>query len=40
MALQYAEIPFTKVWDPEVLGGRLGDFDWLHLHHEDFTGQY
>lgn len=40
MALQYAEIPFTRVWDPEVMGGRLADFDWLHLHHEDFTGQY
>jgi hypothetical protein len=40
LALQYAEIPFTRVWDPEVLGGRLADFDWLHLHHEDFTGQY
>jgi hypothetical protein len=40
MALQYADIPFTKVWDPEVVGGRLADFQWLHLHHEDFTGQY
>ena len=40
MALQYAGIPFTKIWDPEVLAGRLKDFDWLHLHHEDFTGQY
>ena len=40
MALQYADIPFTKIWDPEVIGGRLHDFDWLHLHHEDFTGQY
>ena len=40
MALQYAEIPFTKVWDPEVIGGRLSEYDWLHLHHEDFTGQY
>jgi len=40
MALQYAGIPFTKIWDPEVLNGRLKDFDWLHLHHEDFTGQY
>jgi hypothetical protein len=40
MALQYAEIPFVKVWDHEVLAGRLRDFDWLHLHHEDFTGQY
>jgi hypothetical protein len=40
MALQYADIPFTKIWDPEVMTGRLADFDWLHLHHEDFTGQY
>jgi len=40
LALRYADIPFTRVWDPEVLGGRLADFDWLHLHHEDFTGQY
>ncbi|MGD0484300.1 MAG: asparagine synthetase B [Gemmatimonadales bacterium] len=40
MALQYAEIPFTKIWDAEVMAGRLHDFDWLHLHHEDFTGQY
>jgi len=40
MALQYAGIPFTKIWDPEVLTGHLKDFDWLHLHHEDFTGQY
>ena len=40
MALQYADIPFTKIWDPEVLAGGLRDFDWLHLHHEDFTGQY
>ncbi len=40
MAMQYAEIPFTKVWDPEVIGGGLRNFDWLHLHHEDFTGQY
>ena len=40
LALRYAEIPFTRIWDPEVLGGGLADFDWLHLHHEDFTGQY
>jgi len=40
MALQYADIPFTKVWDHEVVAGTLRDFDWLHLHHEDFTGQY
>src|SRR3989441_12346014 len=40
MALQYAGIPFDKVWDFEVLGGKLSGYDWLHLHHEDFTGQY
>jgi hypothetical protein len=43
MALQYAGINFAKVWDPEVLapgGSGLARFDWLHLHHEDFTGQY
>jgi hypothetical protein len=40
MALQYAGIPFDKLWDPEVLGDGLRECDWLHLHHEDFTGQY
>ena len=40
MALQYAGIPFDKLWDPEVLGDGLREYDWLHLHHEDFTGQY
>jgi hypothetical protein len=40
MALEYAEIPYDKVWDPEVMQGRLKEYDWLHLHHEDFTGQY
>jgi len=40
MALQYAGIPFEKVWDYDVLGAGLGHYDWLHLHHEDFTGQY
>jgi hypothetical protein len=40
MVLEYAGIPYETVWDAEVLEGRLGDFDWLHLHHEDFTGQY
>ena len=40
MVLQYAGIPFTKIWDSEVMNGTLRDFDWLHLHHEDFTGQY
>lgn len=40
MALEYAEIKFEKVYDEEVLDGKLNDYDWLHLHHEDFTGQY
>ncbi|MFM8786314.1 MAG: asparagine synthetase B, partial [Bacteroidota bacterium] len=40
MALTYAEIPYDKVYDPEVLDGKLPMYDWLHLHHEDFTGQF
>ncbi len=40
MALEYAQIPYDKIFDREVLDGRLKDYDWLHLHHEDFTGQY
>src|SRR5262249_50004009 len=40
MALQFAGIPFEKVWDVQVLQGGLAKYDWLHLHHEDFTGQY
>jgi hypothetical protein len=40
MALQYAGIGFEKVWDPDVIAGGLGDYEWLHLHHEDFTGQF
>jgi hypothetical protein len=40
LALDYVEIPYEKVWDEEVLQGKLKDYDWLHLHHEDFTGQY
>ncbi len=40
MALNYAGIKFEKIWDPEVVGQGLRNFDWLHLHHEDFTGQY
>jgi hypothetical protein len=40
LALEYAGIPYETIWDAEVLEGRLPDFDWLHLHHEDFTGQY
>ncbi|OPZ67857.1 MAG: hypothetical protein BWY83_02487 [bacterium ADurb.Bin478] len=40
LALDYAEIPYETVWDEEVLNHSLEKFDWLHLHHEDFTGQY
>lgn len=40
MVLTYAEIPFTPVYDEEVLSDQLILYDWLHLHHEDFTGQY
>nr|WP_245668177.1 asparagine synthetase B [Allomuricauda zhangzhouensis] len=40
MVLTYAEIPYTTVYDEEVLGDKLALYDWLHLHHEDFTGQY
>jgi len=40
MALEYAEIGYDRVWDDEVLAGKLPEYDWLHLHHEDFTGQY
>jgi len=40
LALTYAEIPFDKVYDDEVLADDLHKYDWLHLHHEDFTGQY
>ncbi|MDZ7741273.1 MAG: asparagine synthetase B [Bacteroidota bacterium] len=40
LALSYAEIPYDVVYDPEVLNGALPLYDWLHLHHEDFTGQY
>jgi hypothetical protein len=40
MALTYAEIPFDKLYAEEVLDGKLVNYDWLHLHHEDFTGQY
>jgi hypothetical protein len=40
LVLTYAEIPFDKVYDDEVLAGDLPKYDWLHLHHEDFTGQY
>ena len=40
MVLTYAEIPYTTVYDEEVLNDKLVLYDWLHLHHEDFTGQY
>ena len=40
LALEYAEIPYDKLWDDEVMKGKLAEYDWLHLHHEDFTGQY
>ncbi len=40
LALEYAEIPFDKLYDEEVLDEKLAEYDWLHLHHEDFTGQY
>ncbi|MFN8166058.1 MAG: asparagine synthetase B [Bacteroidia bacterium] len=40
MALTYAEIPYDVVYDEEVIRGDLPKYDWLHLHHEDFTGQY
>lgn len=40
LVLKYAEIPYDVVYDEEVLAEKLKDYDWLHLHHEDFTGQY
>lgn len=40
MVLTYAEIPYDVVYDDEVLRDKLSGYDWLHLHHEDFTGQY
>ena len=40
LVLTYAEIDYDVLWDEEVLTGKLPEYDWLHLHHEDFTGQY
>ena len=40
LVLKYAEIPYDVVYDEEVIRGDLPKYDWLHLHHEDFTGQY
>ena len=39
LALTYADIPYDQIYDEEILAGKLHDYDWLHLHHEDFTGQ-
>ena len=40
IALEYAQVPYARVFDEDVLAGDLVKYDWLHLHHEDFTGQY
>lgn len=40
LALDYAEISYDKIWVEQILRGNLEKYDWLHLHHEDFTGQY
>ena len=40
LVLTYAEIPYTVIYDEEILDDNLHLYDWLHLHHEDFTGQY
>ncbi|RFC54420.1 asparagine synthetase B [Brumimicrobium aurantiacum] len=40
LVMEYAEIPYDKVYDSTVVTGGLKEYDWLHLHHEDFTGQY
>lgn len=40
LALDYAEIPYDTIYDIEILSGSLENYDWLHLHHEDFTGQF
>ncbi len=40
LALTYAGIDFTSIWDDEVMDGDLSKYDWVHLHHEDFTGQF
>lgn len=39
LVLTYAEIPYDRIYDREVMEGKLPEYDWLHLHHEDFTGQ-
>jgi hypothetical protein len=40
LALTYAEIPYDVIYDDEIMADKLSTYDWLHLHHEDFTGQY
>ncbi len=40
LVLEYAEIPYDKIYDSAIVNGKLPEYDWLHLHHEDFTGQY
>ena len=40
LVLTYAEIPYDVIYDAKIMGGTLPKYDWLHLHHEDFTGQY
>lgn len=40
LVLEYAEVPYKKIWLEDILKGDLEKYDWLHLHHEDFTGQY
>ncbi len=40
LAMTYAEVPYDMIYDDEILAGKLSEYDWVHLHHEDFTGQY
>ena len=40
LVLTYAEIPYDVIYDEEIITGKLPLYDWLHMHHEDFTGQY
>ena len=40
LALEYADVEYKKIWIEEILTGKLKEYDWLHLHHEDFTGQF
>src|SRR5688572_10403316 len=40
LVMTYAEIPYERIYDEQIIAGTLPQYDWLHLHHEDFTGQY